>query len=157
MAYLIDGHNLIPKVPGLSLDAIDDEMQLVELLVEFCRLQRKVIEVFFDKAPAGQANSRKFGAVTAHFIRQGTTADDAILRRLNGLGRQASNWTVVSSDAAVQGSGRRAHAHVISSDAFSKQLVKALGSAGRKPSSPEDKPLSPSEMDDWLRLFGEKD
>ena len=38
MPYLIDGHNLIPKVAGLSLKAVDDEMQLIELLQEFCRI-----------------------------------------------------------------------------------------------------------------------
>ena len=37
MPYLIDGHNLIPKVRGLSLQSMDDEMELVELLQEFCR------------------------------------------------------------------------------------------------------------------------
>ena len=31
MPYLIDGHNLIPKM-GLKLADLDDEMQLIELL-----------------------------------------------------------------------------------------------------------------------------
>ncbi|MBP1702274.1 MAG: hypothetical protein H6Q38_1381, partial [Chloroflexi bacterium] len=43
MPYIVDGHNLIPKIPGLSLRAIDDEMQLIELLQEFCRVQRKAL------------------------------------------------------------------------------------------------------------------
>ena len=38
MPYLIDGHNLIPKL-GLRLDLPDDEMQLIGILQEFCRLQ----------------------------------------------------------------------------------------------------------------------
>ena len=67
MPYLIDGHNLIPKVPGLSLKAIDDEMQLVEKLQEFCRRRGKQVEVFFDKAPPGGRRVRVFGPVTARF------------------------------------------------------------------------------------------
>ncbi len=34
MPYLIDGHNLIPKV-GLRLDSMDDEMDLLAHLQEF--------------------------------------------------------------------------------------------------------------------------
>ena len=65
MPYLIDGHNLIPKL-GLRLDACDDELALVTRLQEFCRLRRAQVEVYFDGAPPGQPASRKFGAVTAH-------------------------------------------------------------------------------------------
>ena len=53
MPYLIDGHNLIPKV-GLRLDSVDDELELIELLQAHGRRSRSLIEVFFDGAPAGQ-------------------------------------------------------------------------------------------------------
>ena len=49
MAYMIDGHNLIPKL-GLRLDSLDDEEQLLALLQEFCRLRRAQVEVYFDGA-----------------------------------------------------------------------------------------------------------
>ena len=54
MPYIIDGHNLIPRIPDLSLQDIDDEMQLVEMLQDFCRISRKKVEVYFDNAPPGQ-------------------------------------------------------------------------------------------------------
>ena len=95
MPYLIDGHNLIPKL-GLRLDSPDDEMELVGILQEFCRLRRREVEVYFDGAPVGQASIKKFGIVTAHFVRLGTTADSAIKIRLEKLGRAARNWIVVS-------------------------------------------------------------
>ena len=85
MPYLVDGHNLIPKV-GLRLDSIDDEMELVAILQEFSRLHRKQVEVYFDGAPAGQAGTRSLGTVKAHFVRAGTTADTAIARRLKKWG-----------------------------------------------------------------------
>ena len=43
MPYLIDGHNLIPKL-GLRLDSVDDEMELVAILQEFCRLLKELSE-----------------------------------------------------------------------------------------------------------------
>src|SRR5512141_2224967 len=118
MPYIIDGHNLIPKIPGLALDAVDDEAQLIVLLQDYCRLARKEAEVFFDNAPAGQPRARNFGLVIARFVRQGTTADQAIRRRLGRLEREARNWTVVSSDLEVQAAARSARAHFISSEAF---------------------------------------
>lgn len=153
MPLIVDGHNLIPRIPGLSLSQIDDEMQLVDLLQEYCRLARKQVEVYFDLAPPGLPRARRFGNVTARFVRAGQTADQAIRARLARLGREARNWTVVSSDGEVQAAARAARAGVISSDDFARQLAAALG---RTP-SPEERspePLSKEEIDDWLRLFG---
>ena len=152
MPYLIDGHNLIPKL-GLRLDSIDDEMELIAVLQEFCRLERRQVEVFFDGAPAGHAGTRKLGAVTAHFVQQATTADDAIRNRLKKLGHSARNWTVVSSDRQVGAEARAARAEVISSDSFAGILKQARDSA---PKANDDRKLSPQEVDDWLKLFEER-
>ena len=154
MPYIIDGHNLIPKIPGLSLDALDDEMQLVEMLQEYCRRQRKQVEVFFDNAPPGGVRARNFGRVTARFVRQGTTADAAIRSRLGRLGRSARNWTVVSSDRGVQSAARAAQARCLASEDFAGMLLDALGETQADPGAGEDAMLAPEELDDWLQLFG---
>src|SRR5829696_10388004 len=101
MPYLIDGHNLIPKL-GLRLDSMDDEMELVAILQEFHRSRGKDVEVYFDGAPVPHAGTRKLGAITAHFVRLGSSADNAIRNRLRSLGKSAKNWTVVTSDRQVQ-------------------------------------------------------
>lgn len=54
MPYLIDGHNLIPKIHTLSIKAIDDEIELVKMLQVFCQRKRKHAEVFFDNAHPGR-------------------------------------------------------------------------------------------------------
>jgi len=154
MPHMIDGHNLIPKVPGLRLEAMDDEMQLIEMLQEFCRLRGKQAEVFFDNAPPGGSRARNFGRVVARFVRQGTTADDAIRARLVRLGKAARNWTVVSSDHAVQASARAAQAHYISSEAFAELLVGTLDESQADLGEDADARLDPDELDDWLHLFG---
>jgi predicted RNA-binding protein with PIN domain len=147
MPYLIDGHNLIPKL-GLRLDSIDDEMELIAILQEYCRLERRQVEVFFDGAP--QPTTQKRGAVTAHFVQLGRTADDAIRAHLKRLGKGARNWTVVSSDRQVQAEARAVHAEVLSSDSFAAMLQQARNSTP-KPAS--DKNLSPREVEEWLKLF----
>ncbi len=149
MPYLIDGHNLIPKL-GLRLDSMDDEMALVAILQEFCRQERKQVDVYFDGAPTPQAGIRKLGAITAHFVRLGTTADDAIRARLKTLGKSAKNWIVVSSDRQVQAEAKAVRAEVVSSDSFASQLKQTRSSA---PKVSKDRKLSDAEVDEWMRLF----
>ena len=157
MPYLIDGHNLIPKIRGLSLKDIDDENQLIELLQDFCRLTRKKVEVFFDNAPHGQAATRNYGVVRAHYIRRGTTADQAIQERLQKLKRNAHNWTVVSSDNAVRASARFAGARNLTSEEFSDQLLNA---SYDYPQSDDDAPghiVDEEEISEWMTLFNNRD
>src|SRR5215216_6083127 len=124
MPYMIDGHNLIPKL-GLRLDAPDDEMELIQVLQEFRRRTGKDLEVYFDGAPASHAGSRKVGTITAHFVRLGTTADNAIRTQLRRLGKGAKNWTVVSSDRQVQAEANAVRAEVVSSETFAALLKQA--------------------------------
>jgi len=153
MPYIIDGHNLIPKIPGMSLQDLEDELQLVNLLQEFCRLQRKQIEVYFDNAPPGGAPVRNFGRVVARFVRQGGTADQAIQKKLKRLGGEARNWTVVSSDREVQANARALRAKIISAEIFARQLMEVLEDSTAISTDSEDE-LSPGEVEDWMRIFG---
>lgn len=150
MPYLIDGHNLIPKM-GLRLDSMDDEMELVSLLRECSRLTRRSgLEVYFDGAPPGQAGTRRMSPITAHFVPRGSTADEAIRKRLKALGKSARNWTVVTSDRQVQAEARTAQAEVISSETFAALLKETRTSA----SSPaREQKLTDTELEEWLRLF----
>ena len=149
MPYLIDGHNLIPKL-GLRLESIDDEMELIAILQEFYRQNHKQIEVYFDGAPPPHAGTRKLGAVTAHFVRLGSTADSAIRSRLKALGKSARNWTVVSSDRQVQAEASAARAEVLSSDSFAALLKQARAA---RPKANSDRKLSEDEIEEWMRLF----
>jgi predicted RNA-binding protein with PIN domain len=153
MPYLIDGHNLIPKV-GLRLDSPDDELELVAILQDFARLKRQQVEVYFDGAPIGQSGTRRFGTIRAHFVRLGQTADNAIRARLIRMEKDAKNWIVVSSDREVQGAARAAQSQFISSEEFVKILREARNSVP-KPNANEKK-LSASEVDEWLKIFGNK-
>ncbi len=152
MPYLIDGHNLIPKL-GLRLDSPDDEMELVGIIQEFSRLSRRQVQIYFDGAPVGEARTQKFGLVTAHFIRLDSTADAAIKTQLKRLGNAARNWTVVTSDREVQGAARLAHADVLSSEEFAKRLKELRPSSNR---SAGERELSPEEIQEWLKLFDRK-
>jgi predicted RNA-binding protein with PIN domain len=152
MPYMIDGHNLIGKLPGISLDEMEDEQALIEMLQAFCQGVGKDADVYFDSSGSGHGHTRVHGRVTARYVRSGESADQAIARHLKRLGNEAPNWTVVSSDNHVRNAAKRARARVIGADEFSRQL----GSSGDADISNERK-LSNDEIDDWLELFGEGD
>ncbi len=151
MPYLIDGHNLVPKM-GLRLDSLNDENELVERLNEFCRLSRKSkLEVYFDNAPAGQLKSRKIGLVTAYFIRKPLIADEAIRQRLKKLGKAARNWTVVSSDRWVQRESQALGATVVSSESFARTVQNTLHADLAR--SERHNSMSQGELEEWIQLF----
>ena len=153
MPYVVDGHNLIPKL-GLRLDSPDDEMELVAILQEFARLKRQQVEVYFDGAPIGHAGTRSLGTVRAHFVKLGQTADDAIRARLNKMGKSAKNWIVVSSDREVQSAARVNQAKHISSEEFVRVIREARNSPSK--GNATDKKISTQEVEDWLKLFNDR-
>ena len=153
MPYLIDGHNLIGKIPSLNLDDLDDEKELIQMLQRYCQEMGKDAEVYFDHSASGHARAQVHGRVTARFVRSGETADQAMARHLKRLGNAAANWTVVSSDREVLSAAKRSRARVLSSENFSQELLAENTSAG----SAVSPAISNDEIDDWLKLFGEGD
>ncbi len=160
MLLLVDGHNLIPKIPGLSLSDPEDETKLLRLLQEYCRLRRQKMECFFDHAPEGRPRAWTYGTISVKFARLDGTAEDEINKRLSSLGNNARNATVVSSDQGVQMAARAARSEVKSSEAFAQELIEVLRRAGSQGKGPgEAGMVSPEEVEMWLKVFkkGKKD
>ncbi len=153
MPYLIDGHNLIPYIPGLSLKDLDDEIALIKVLQGFASQKKTRVEVYFDQAPAARAGSRSFGSVKAHFVRQGTSADQAMIDRLSRMEKDAKNWTVVTSDREILVEAKSAHSQTMKSAEFAAQLKSmksGISGDADKGNSPE---ISDGEVDYWLDQF----
>ena len=152
MPYLIDGHNLIPKL-GLDLSSFDDEIALIERLNEFSRISRRGrLEVYFDNARPGGPEKQTIGLASAFFVRRPKIADEAIRQRLLHLKNDAKNWNVVSSDHRVQAEARAAGARVISSEEFARTVTETLRAG---PPAGDKKSMSAQELEEWLTLFGE--
>ena len=152
MTYLIDGHNLIPHIAGLSLDQLDDEEKLVSLLVNFSNRRNCQIEVYFDRGQIVSEREYRRGRVQVHFVLPPMIADSAILARLLGIGKAAKNYIVVTSDQNVQNHARTIGAAVLTSQKFARLLdntdkEKGPGLQGQKPADTE------KEIDEWMKLF----
>ena len=149
MPYLIDGHNLIPRVRGMSLGAPDDELKLVVLLRTFASRAGRRVTVYFDRGAPGSSRETSRTAVTVRFVSMPDTADAAIQRHLRRLGGDARNWTVVSSDAEVRRAALRAGARSQSSQDFARMLIEAPARSAEKP----EPPTSPEALQEWASLF----
>ena len=154
MRYLVDGHNLIPKIHDLSLRDLEDEEKLISLLNRFSTKARVQVEVYFDRAPMDSARTVKIGAVKVHFIRKDSTADAAIIERVRKIGTSNKGIAIVSSDHAIQNEAKRMKIPFISSEEFStlmeEKMVHMEEIKGKEPT------LNEEEVSEWLNLFNKE-
>lgn len=149
MPILIDGHNLIGRLPTLSLQDPDDEEKLVRLLRSYHARAGKAITVVFDPGPASAlAQIRRLGGIEVVFAPHGSSADAVIAHRV----RRSQNpraWLVITSDRKLADTVARRGARVQSAEAFAAALPRPAEE------SPEwkDTPPMPEEVEEWLALF----
>src|SRR5262245_65721141 len=101
MHLLVDGHNLIAQMPGISLADADDEARLVLLLRGFAARKRgRRVLVVFDRGVYGHPQQLDGYGVTCYFAKSPQDADTQLIRRLRAL-KRPGEWMLVSSDRAV--------------------------------------------------------
>lgn len=154
MPILIDGHNLIGQLPGMSLADPDDEAQLVLLLRRYAahRRGRKVV-VIFDGGVYGHPDNLSGYGVEARFAKSPADADGELIRRIRQVKRR-DEWVVVSSDRAVAGEARSHGIPVVSSQEFARRLAAMDMPRASLNAKRNDRPLSKAEVEEWMRLFG---
>jgi len=150
---LIDGHNLIGRVPGISLHDPNDEEKLARLLSSYRSRTGKAVTVVFDPGGAfGLPRRRRLGGVEVEFAPHGSNADRVIRRRVQ-KSHSPGEWLVVTSDRELAEAVGRLGARVQSAEAFASNLA---GSTETPPDWRETPP-SPDEVDTWLALFENRD
>ena len=153
MQYIIDGHNLIPKMPGLKLSDPEDEKALIDLLIPFLRMTRSRARVFFDQAADGQSGDRNFGLVKATFVPAVQSADQAIIAHIHKLGGEARNHSLVTSDRMIHAAAHARHVPVIKSEDFANQVMEKLSEAPER--DPALEKVSQAEVEEWEALFNQ--
>jgi hypothetical protein len=150
MPVLIDGHNLIGRLPDIHLEDRDDEAQLVSRLQGYAGRTGKRVTVVFDRGlPGGRSEALSGGRVEVVFAPTGRNADRVLIGRIR-RSRNPAGLIVVSSDREVIGAARRAGARVIHSEDFVRELEPSPASPG---GAKEDVHLSADEIEAWLELF----
>ena len=152
MPVLIDGHNLIAHMPGMSLDDPDDEAKLVLRLRAYNARTRKKVTVVFDHGlPGGWSRELSTGPVQVVFAGSHSNADRVILERIREAARP-TEIKLVSSDGELGRAADARRVEVISSQEFAQMLTKPPPGKPR-PSAREDVQLSKDEVREWMRVF----
>lgn len=148
---LLDGHNLIGRTPGLSLEREEEAREVLLRRIAAARGSgRRQVVVVFDGNRPGSAKESAFGGLRVVYAPEGQSADDEILRRVARARRGQA--TVVTSDRRLAQRALDLGAGVESCEAFLRRLEgDAAARRKRAPSAPSS--LAPSEVEDWLRVF----
>ena len=148
---VFDGHNLIGKLSSIDLTDPDDEQQLIRLLDGYMLANNKRGVVYFDRgAPGGERNIR-MGRLEIRFVRPPLDADSAILRYIEKIKPQATNFIVVTSDHQIRKAVERSGARWMKSEEFASLILRRDQQNGIPPKP--DQQLSPGDIEDWERLF----
>lgn len=160
MHYLIDGHNLIGKLPDVSLSDPDDEVKLILKLRSWTAASsRRRVTVYFDGGiPGGKKVNLSNTQVKVIFASQGKTADSLIVRRINRV-KNPPEYRLVSSDQQIIRAANGRKMKHIRSEKFAQRLSTDRAERQQpRPAAAEDQPvLSDDEVNEWLELFGPVD
>jgi predicted RNA-binding protein with PIN domain len=149
---MIDGHNLIGKLPDISLDDPNDEALLVQKLNAFTARTGKECVVVFDHGIPGGSSRMGTRKVQVVFASGRSTADRVMIERMNKI-PDPRGWIVVSSDHEVVSTARRRSMATMHAEEFVILLQsppRPVVDEGER----SDVSLSDDEINEWLDLFG---
>ncbi len=153
MRYLIDGHNLIAKLPDIDLTDPDDEAQLVLKLRGFvARTGHQVTVVFDGGIPGGFARHMSSTKVRVLFASAKRMTADQVLLSLMREVKKISAYTLVSSDGEIIQAARGYGLAILRTEQF-RALLMPSDAPDPAPDKDEHVRLSPKEVDEWLRIF----
>ncbi|MCA9949153.1 MAG: NYN domain-containing protein [Anaerolineales bacterium] len=161
MLYLIDGHNLIAKLPDIELTDPNDEVKLVLKLRGWAaiRRQRKIILYFDGGLPGGRERNLSTPDVQVTFATHGKTADHLLIQRIKRITNPAE-YILVTSDQQIIKAAQARKMKFWRSETFVKRLLQEQSE--RQVKSPQvedletavDPAISAAEIAEYLEMFG---
>ncbi len=159
MHYLIDGHNLIGKMPDISLSDPDDEVQLVLRLRSWTAVSKKrQVTVYFDGGvPGGKNVKLSTSQVRVVFASLGRSADALIISQINQAQNPPEYLLITSDQEIIKAADGRKMKH-LRSEKFTAHLSQQWDDTRPGATITDDDPvLSEAEVQDWLAAFGPVD
>ena len=156
MHYLIDGHNLVGKMPDINLADPDDEVELVLRLRSWsARGRKRRVTVIFDRGlPGGVDRGLSSGMVKVIFAPTGRSADSLLINRIRKA-KNAAEYTLVSSDLRVMQAAQARRMPVWRSETFVARLEQE-GKQRTKTTTADmadDPQMSAGEFEMWMEIF----
>lgn len=123
---VIDGYNLIPKIPGLAgLSLEEARSKLTTRLAQYRTLKPNKITVVFDgRSSLGEfATGYQERGIHVIFSAHPQTADDVIIDRID---KEKNQLIVVSSDQMILKEAQRQGSAFLSSEEFYQKMQNAM-------------------------------
>lgn len=152
---IIDGYNVIHAVPALKKTLLHDAQTARELLIHSTAqmtLKRKFrCTIIFDGGdPSGTGKQSVHAPV--HVIYSFPLTADAKIRQMIGHSKQPAQLVIVSSDREIIAFANACSCQTHTSKHFANLLAETDDAVTEK----SDVTLSKHQIDEWLKIFGEK-
>ena len=164
MHYIIDGHNLIGKMPDISLKDPNDEIKLtIRIKSWVAESKKRQVTLFFDGGIQGSHQNRLSGRnMKVIFAPSGRTADSLIISQMRKL-KNPREYTLVTSDREIIGHAKSLRIRSLLSEEFIDRMGFVFKEKPEKapkvekeakPDKPDASKISEAEVQEWLDLFG---
>ena len=156
---IIDGYNFILRQSHIDMSQEhalwDAREKLIRQMIAYLGQKRLHITIVFDGQDIkGIAKIRRPAGISVKFSKAPEKADPLILKIIR-KSRHPKNITLVTSDVSLTRQAAAYGVDTVTSEAFAGKLT-----APAKPINYHDKydvHMSPKEVQEWLKLFGEAD
>jgi predicted RNA-binding protein with PIN domain len=159
MPYLIDGSNLIGHSPHLKLADPQSKRRLVAQLAIFQETKRTKLILVFDGPPDHELVGEKFQRKELSILWPDMDESaDTVIKRWVEKQTDLRHFYVVSSDREIKSFAKESGAKAMDCEEFHK-LLKATLKEFKETNAmnKEDISLSPLEVDQWQKIFGDPD
>ncbi len=153
--YIIDGYNLIHAIPSLKKTLAHDGETARELLIHSIaqlthRKKFRCTIVFDGTSP--QNSTKHSNHAPVHVIFSSPRNADANIKQIIEHSKNRSLLVIVSSDREILNFAKVCSCQTHTSNYFANLLSETSDAVSEK----SDEPLSKSQIDEWLKIFGEK-
>lgn len=153
--YLLDGYNIIHAIPSLKKTLLHNADSARELLIHAAgrfALSKKIrCTVVFDGFSPDNAAKNSVHA-PVHVVYSSPLSADAKIKQMIERSTKRSLLVIISSDREILSFAKTCSCQTHTSKHFSNLLSGTDESVTEK----SDTQLSPSQINEWLKIFGEK-
>lgn len=153
--FIIDGYNVVHTIPSLKKTLAHDADTARELLIQsvaqLTHRRKFRCTIVFDGSPPANS-SKQSPHAPVHVMYSFPHSADAKIKQIIEQSKNRSSLVIISSDREILNFARVCSCQTHTSKHFANLLSESDDALPEK----TDTALSPSQINEWLKIFGEK-
>ncbi|MEW5798917.1 MAG: NYN domain-containing protein [Bacteroidota bacterium] len=153
--FIIDGYNVVHTIPSLKKTLAHDADTARELFIQsvaqLTHRRKFRCTIVFDGSPPANS-SKQSPHAPVHVMYSFPHSADAKIKQIIEQSKNRSSLVIISSDREILNFARVCSCQTHTSKHFANLLSESDDALPEK----TDTPLSPSQINEWLKIFGEK-